>query len=95
MNNKYRQARADQDKIDLLMNIKKKIQTTMIGALSSIEDHFNFLIQDDEKIREIYNKLRSEILDKGNKQIRYIEIDLENYSVSKNKNKNIPINHKD
>jgi len=91
----YNQARSAKDKIDLLKNIKKKIETTMIGALSSIEDHFSFLFKDNEEMLHIYQKLRSEILDKGNKQIRFLEIDLENYVISKENRKTIPVNNKE
>ena len=60
----------------------KKIQTTMIGALSSIEAHLGFmwghgseedLTPEQEHLRELYDKVRSEILDRGNHQIRNME----------------------
>lgn len=88
----YQEVRSDQDRDDLFEHIKKKIQTTMIGALSSIEEHFSFLWQDDPEMMSKYQKLRSEILDKGNKQIRYIDLDLSNYEVQKRIKKTIPIN---
>jgi len=64
--------------------LKKKIQTTMIGAISSIEDHFGFLWEDSKNGKEyldIFNKVRSEILDKGNHQSRNIDVELSQYEV--------------
>ena len=53
--------------------LKKKIETTMIGALSSIEEHLGFLwdakdgqlTEDQVYMKDLYQKVRSEILDKG------------------------------
>ena len=92
MNNKYVNIRSEQDMEELARNMRKKIETTMIGALSSIEEHLGFLWKDDAGMIEAYQKLRSEILDKGNKQIRYIDVDLSNYNVTKKPKKTIPIN---
>jgi len=84
----------------LSKEIKKRIETTMIGALASIEDHLGPLwgIDSEDPTREqliikgIYEELRSEILDKGNSQIRAIEAELANYDVVWNKyHINIPI----
>ena len=69
--------------------LKKKIQTTMIGALSTIEENFGFLWQsdsgqltDDQKLmKDLYQKVRSEILDKGNNQARNIDAELAQYEV--------------
>jgi len=68
--------------------LKKKVQTTMIGALSSIENHFGFLWDSDGEMSEqqkimydLYQKLRSEILDKGNAQARNIDAELNYYDV--------------
>lgn len=67
--------------------LKKKIQTTMIGALSTIEENFGFLWNDakspldKEAMKELYNKVRSEILDRGNNQARNIDAELAQYEV--------------
>lgn len=65
--------------------LKKKIQTTMIGSLSTIEEHLGFLWDGDSKehaeMRKIYEKIRSEILDKGNNQSRNIDAELSQYEV--------------
>lgn len=75
----------------LSRNLKKKIQTTMIGSLSSIEMHFGFLWQSESlpeeqrvKIKNIFESLRSEILDKGNHQLRNVDMELSNYTISHN-----------
>jgi predicted esterase YcpF (UPF0227 family) len=69
----------------------KKIQTTMIGALSSIEKHFGFLwshendgelTPEQEHMRDLYDEIRSEILDKGNHQIRNLETELSQYDIT-------------
>ena len=73
---------------------KKKIQTTKIGALSSIEAHFGFLWgQDDseeltpeqEHMKDIYELVRSEILDRGNNQVRNLETELNQYDIKWNR----------
>lgn len=69
--------------------LKKKIQTTMIGALSSIEENLSFLWETDngilteeqKKLKDIYQKIRSEILDKGNNQARNIDSELSQYDI--------------
>lgn len=77
----------------------KKIKTTMIGALSSIEKKFGFLwgLDDEGKdtgkplspeeqhLKEVYDELRSEILDTGNNQIRNLSTEIEQYDVSWNR----------
>tara|TARA_Y100000385_G_C13054452_1_gene621286 strand:+ start:400 stop:774 length:375 start_codon:yes stop_codon:yes gene_type:complete len=66
--------------------LKKKVQTTMIGALSSIEEHFSFLWNTQETpeqkiMYDLFQKVRSEILDKGNTQARNIDSELSQYEV--------------
>ena len=61
----------------------------MIGAISSLEDHFSFLWtnQDSEMTDEqrfmfdIFQKVRSEILDKGNTQARNVDAELNQYDI--------------
>lgn len=78
-----------QSKDRLAKILKKKIETTMIGALSSLEENFKFLWDGDGKenkaMFEIYQRIRSEILDKGNRQIRNIDTELSQYTVTWNK----------
>lgn len=85
---KIREKKYKMDSKDRLSKIlKKKIQTTMIGALSSIEENFAFLWEQDNpkfskaEMQNLYNKIRSEILDKGNNQARNIDAELSQYEV--------------
>jgi hypothetical protein len=87
---KLRETKYKADSKDRLSKIlKKKIQTTMIGALSSIEENFGFLwnspngqlTKDQEAMKNLYNKVRSDILDKGNNQARNIDAELAQYEV--------------
>ncbi len=79
----------DRSKDRLRKEINKRINTTMIGAIASIEKYFGkmwgFENQDvtpqQERLREVFEELRSEILDKGNAQIRNIESELSSYDV--------------
>ncbi len=69
---------------------KKKIQTTMVGALSVIEKHFGFLwghdksdsLTEEEKcMRELFELVRAEIFDNGNTQMRNFATELEQYDI--------------
>ena len=90
----YKQQRQDQYKFDskdrLSKILKKKIETTMIGALSSIEEHLGFLwshrdneslTEDQVYMKDLYQKIRSEILDKGNTQARNVDAELSQYDI--------------
>lgn len=87
---KLRESKYKLDSKDRLSKIlKKKIHTTMIGALSTIEENFGFLwetkdgklTKEQEMMKSLYNKVRSEILDKGNNQARNIDAELSQYEV--------------
>ena len=92
---KIRDAKYKSDSRDRLSKIlKKKIQTTMIGALSTIEENFGFLWNSDSKeplnkdqevMKALYNKVRSEILDRGNNQARNIDAELAQYEIEWNR----------
>jgi transcription termination factor Rho len=85
--------------------LKKKVETTMIGALSSIEEHFSFLwttndseeLSPEQKIMfDTFQKVRSEILDKGNTQARNVDAELNQYDVKWLRySVNIPIKNKE
>ena len=94
---KAREERSSEiSKDELFKASKKKIETTMIGALSTIEQHFGFLwgFQESEDIRTpeqkhicaIYEDIRAKILDRGNTQIRNLESEFVNYEIKKKKN---------
>ncbi len=93
-NTDYKQQREEKYKVDskerLSKILKKKIETTMIGALSSIEEHFGFLweaaqggtpSEEQAIMKDLFQKVRSEILDKGNNQARNVDAELSQYSV--------------
>jgi hypothetical protein len=88
----YKNQRDSKYKLDskerLAKILKKKIQTTMIGALSTVEEHFGFLWDNNESseedkkmMKDLYQKIRSEILDKGNNQARNIDAELSQYDI--------------
>lgn len=74
---------------------KKKIQTTMIGALSTLEQSFGFLwgfdvpeeqrTPEQKKIYEIYEEARAQILDRGNTQIRNLDSEFVQYEIVRKK----------
>ena len=81
----------DVSKDRLLKISKKKIQTTMIGALSTLEENLGFLWghESDEDIspeqqhmKTIFEQVRSDILDKGNTQIRNLEAEFNYYDIT-------------
>lgn len=90
----YRQSREDKYKVDskdrLSKIMRKKIETTMIGALSTLEEHFGFLWHNEDgspltaeqaTMKDLYQQVRSEILDKGNNQARNTDAELAQYEV--------------
>ena len=80
---------------ELLRRAKKKIQTTMIGSLSDVENLFGFLwgfgdnntepSEEQEHMKEIFEEVRAKILDRGNTQIRDLELEFVNYEISRKK----------
>jgi hypothetical protein len=67
----------------------KEIQTTMIGALDSIEKNFSFLWESDgepspeqTQLKSIFEEARAEILDRGNTQIRNLQAEMTHYDIS-------------
>jgi hypothetical protein len=67
----------------------------MIGALSTIEEHFGFLwgfelpedqlTPEQKHVKSIFEDVRAKILDRGNTQIRSLESEFVNYEISKKK----------
>ncbi len=83
---KYKQS--SKDRLNKIAS--KKIKTTMIGALSTVESHLGFLwghesneplTPEQEHLKETYELIRSEILDKGNAQIRNLEAEFAYYDI--------------
>lgn len=66
-----------------------KVRTTMIGAIASVEKHFGYLWGHDElshskaqaELKQVFENLRAEILDKGNSQSRNLETEISEYDV--------------
>ena len=95
----YKKSREDRykevSKDALFKASKKKIQTTMIGALSTIEEHFGFLwgfelpedqlTPEQKHVKSIFEDIRAKILDRVNTQIRSLESEFVNYEISKKK----------
>jgi hypothetical protein len=86
----------------LFKTAKKKIQTTMIGSLSTLESGFGFLwgldveeedrTPEQKKLYEIYEEARAQILDRGNTQIRSLESEFVNYDIVRKKHYiNLPV----
>jgi len=80
----------------LRQNVGKKIQTTMIGALSAFEENFGKLwglesdvdLTDEQKMfRELWEKTRTDVLNKGNKQLRAAMEEISEYNTEWNKYK--------
>ena len=83
--------------------VQKRIKTTMIGSISSIEKIFGdlwgheceFRTAEQEELYQVFVELRTEILDNGNLQIRSFENDLQAYEVEwTGYHLEIPILHK-
>ena len=80
----------------LRRNINNKIKTTMITALSEFEKMFGYLwgigkkekeLTEEEKLfREKWQITRTNILNKGNDQIRFSNAEIDQYTVKFNKN---------
>jgi len=78
-----------QSKDRLKIEAKKRIRTTMVGAIASIERHFGHLWGYDEpnktpqeqEMLQVFKDLRTEIFDKGNDQIKFVESEIDKYDV--------------
>jgi len=79
----FKKFREDQNAIkaneQLFEKAKKKIITTMIGALADVESMLAYELGKDS---ELHEKLRSSILDRGNNQIRNLEVDFAAYEIN-------------
>ncbi len=95
------QRKKEVSKDELFKICKKKIQTTMIGALDVVEKRFGFLwsfeggddlSEEQKQLKDIYDEARADILDKGNTQIRNLEAEFSDYEVTKKRYSiNLPI----
>ena len=75
----------------LLDNLYKRFQTTMIGALARFEENFGYVWQnepDDSELWDHWEYTRNSILNNGNKQARAAIDDIKKYlNVNKFQNK--------
>lgn len=82
----------DNAKNKIKQDVKKKITTTMIGALSSFEKRFGKLwgfhkeegeelTTQEQRFLQIWMEVREEILDRGNAQIGAANANLDNYDI--------------
>jgi ribosome maturation protein Sdo1 len=55
--------------------MRKRIMTTMIGALASLEEYKDIFEEEE------YEQLRTDILDKGHFQIKGLERDLDDFEI--------------
>ena len=79
--------------VELIKAIEKRFQTTMIGSLARIEDHFGFIWGHDKEMisieqsdnRNVWQDLREDILDHCNYQMRSTLTDLRKFLQEENK----------
>mgnify|MGYP003387198092 CR=1 FL=1 len=90
----------------LKQDIKKKITTTMIGALSSFENRMGrlwgfhkteeeALTPQEERFLALWLEIREEILDRGNAQIGAMSSNLDNYHIEAIRHKYTFYNRRD
>jgi hypothetical protein len=87
--NSAKQKYKDKCRDSLCKAFEKKITTTMIGALSAIEEEFGEMwnhgstpqTKEQMELRDQYNSLRKRILDLGNSQVKKMKDELFNYDV--------------
>lgn len=85
----------EQSRRRLLRTLEKKLNTSFIGALSKFETFFgplwghrkdeSELTPEQKKWREIWSLCRTEILNNGNNQLRAIQSEVVQYTVTWNK----------
>lgn len=90
--NNFEKESVDNQQDILRVLIEKKIRTTMIGAIDSIEKYFGYLFghrsgdlltEEEEEMLKVFQDLRKEILDKGNNQIRLLNEELSKFEISR------------
>lgn len=80
-------------KTRLTHSIETKIKTTMIGALDKFEKKLGFLWDEESpdelptagELKELWQQVRTDILDNGNNQIRAVKEEISLYDVKFNK----------
>lgn len=88
---KYR----DNSKKRLISIIEKKFKTTMIGSLATFEETFGYLwghgeqslSEEQAEFRRMWDEVRTEILNKGNNQLRAAQDEIASYTMTWDKYK--------
>lgn len=81
---KQRKDYLEESKQNLTDEISKRIKTTMIGAINSIEKNFDEELNGENPdlgFLKKFKEVRKRILDLGNEQILRVKSDVENYNV--------------
>lgn len=90
---KTEEAHKENSKRRLLYNIERKFKTTMIGALDRFEkvfgflwgnNHNNQLTQDEEEMLDMWEDVRTQILDNGNNNMRAAQQEIAQYTLTFN-----------
>ena len=86
-------AEESRKRLDKIISVK--MNTTFIGALSSFEKNFGFLwgqgkkdserTDEERQLNQIWQNIRTEVLNNGNNQLRALRNELQNHSVSWNR----------
>ncbi len=80
----------DESKKRLAKIVETKLKTAFIGALSHFEEEFGFLwgheqqgdlTEEQEFMREIWERTRTAVLNNGNNQIRAVKSEVANHSI--------------
>lgn len=88
--NKFTDERYNEQSKDRLLKISEtKIKTAFIGAISSFEEAFGYLwghnspnpTAEQRRNKDIWDRIRKEIFDKGNNQIRGLKNEFDYYTI--------------
>jgi hypothetical protein len=90
MQEESQQRYLDESKRRLSKIVETKLKTSFIGALSNFEQEFGFLwgheqegdlTEEQEFMKEIWERTRTSVLNNGNNQIRAVKSEIANHSV--------------
>jgi transcription termination factor Rho len=90
MQEENQQRYLDESKKRLSKIVETKLKTAFIGALSNFEQEFGFLwghgqksdpTEEQEFIKEIWERTRTSVLNNGNNQIRAVRSEIANHSI--------------
>lgn len=93
----YRKASANK----LSKNIEKKIRTTFVGDINTVEKYFGELwghgkeykdlTEAEKRERKVWDACRKEMLDKGNNELRAAQTEISEYTIEWNRfHKDLP-----